>query len=259
MITILQALLLGAVQGFTEFLPVSSSGHLVLLQRLMGLPGEMVYLDITMHVATLLAVLLVLRKEAFDLVRHPLSRRTLQLVASCIPAVVIVLAFKAFVLSAFGGDWLAYGFIATAALIAAGELVAKRARRKPFVTLDRPFRTSSALLMGVAQGLAVLPGISRSGATLCTGLLCGETREAATKFSFLMSIPIILGSAVMGLIDTRGGALPFDTLTTLTAFAAAFLTGLASVHFMLRLVAKRRLWGFAGYLCVLAAVTFFVL
>jgi undecaprenyl-diphosphatase len=245
---------LGIVQGLTEFLPVSSSGHLVLFQRLFGLTGDMLYFDIAVHLATLCAVIIVFRRDVWRLIRHPLSKTALLLVLSAIPAVIIALLFKGLILDAFGGGYLAYGFLATAALLTVTDVCA-RAKASPARDIGIP----SALLMGAAQGLAVLPGVSRSGATVCTGMLSGCDRETSARFSFLMSIPIIIGSGLMSVIDLVKSPVGLAPAPLAAAFLCAFATGIAAIRFMLRIIKKRRFYGFAIYLVLLAAATFFIL
>jgi len=259
MIKIWQAIVLGVAQGLTEFLPVSSSGHLVLLQKLMGLDGEMLYFDILMHAATLLAVIIIFRKDIWRLIKKPLSKESLLLVFSAIPTVAIVMLFKSAITDSFSGSYLGYGFLFTAVLLLVTDLAILRKKQR--LALDRKIKLRSVLTMSIAQGFAVLPGISRSGSTICSGLIAGESRETAARFSFLMSIPIIIGSMIMSIIDI--GKIPdafnFDFLPLFFGFVFAFVFGLFAIKFMLKIIKNRRFWPFVVYLIPLALASFFLI
>ena len=249
---------MGITQGLAEFLPVSSSGHLVLLQNLMGLSGEMLYFDILMHAATLLAVVIVFRKDILWLITHPLSKDSLLLVMSAIPTVIIAVVFKAFIEDSFGGNYLWYGFLTTAVFLLLTDIFVLRKNRMVIGGKLNQIKTRSAAMMGIAQGLAVLPGVSRSGATVCTGLVMRENRETAARFSFLMSIPVIVGSALMGIIDAakNPGMLAFSALPLIAGFVFAFIFGILSIKLMLKIIKNRRLWPFVPYLAALSVIAF---
>ncbi|MCL2751577.1 MAG: undecaprenyl-diphosphate phosphatase [Firmicutes bacterium] len=299
------ALVLGIVQGLTEFIPVSSSGHLVLLQRWFGLSGDLVLFDLCLHLGTALAVAAVLFREILGLFKRPKELGLLAL--SCVPTVALVLVFYGFFKSTFDGRYLALCFLATAVLLTATDLFAgnkrllgaknlysqnekagfamdfcagqgmptkqyscgiarrlnanrhKKTRKDAFEFVNTGSKIGfwTALTMGAAQGLAVLPGLSRSGTTVAAGSLVGADRGKAAKFSFLMSLPVIVGSSVFeaaragGLTSAGAGAAPL-----LTGTAAAFVCGVLAVKFMLKIFSERRLYGFSVYLVLLAVVTF---
>lgn len=255
--SIFEAIALGIVQGFTEFLPVSSSGHLVLLQKIFGVQGDVLFFDTMLHVGTLVAVIAVLWQEVAAILRHPVQKLTGLLIVATIPAVVAALLFEDFIEHTFGGGFLGYAFLLTAALLVFTELfVARRPQRRYDRRGGRELGYGGALFVGCMQAVAVLPGVSRSGSTLAGSLLTGMNREKAAHFAFLMSIPVILGSVVFQSFDlvTEGigdTSLIFPTVVG-TVFAA--VSGFFAVKFMLNLVKKRRLYGFAIYTGVLGAL-----
>lgn len=251
--TVFEALILGLVQGLTEFLPVSSSGHLILIQRLLNIQGDMLFFDILLHAATLAAVLSVFYKDVFALFRHPVKSQLRLLVLSCVPTVLLFLLFKQFFVDAFDGRFLAVGFMVTAVALTATELLSKKRTmlKKPGI--------ASSLIMGAVQGIAVLPGISRSGSTICAGVIYGLDRKDAARFSFLMSMPIIIGSVLMESLDITAVSFDIPPLPAIAGMAAAFISGLIAIKFMLKIIEKKRLYGFSVYLILIAVVALFVL
>ena len=257
------ALILGLVQGLTEFLPVSSSGHLTLLNKIFGIEGNTLLLTILLHVATLFAVFFVLRKEIWQLIRHPFSLEARNLYIATIPTVMIVLLSKGFLEDQFSSaKLLPYCFILTAILLAVTNVIDERNKKKNLYYPDQGFRNNvrSSLVMGIAQGLAVLPGISRSGSTICAGLLAGENREKTAKFSFLMSIPIILGSMLYEILKGDYGTLASTSMIAplIVAFLSAFLVGIFSIKLMLRVVQNAKYYWFSIYLVGVSILAFFV-
>lgn len=253
--TIPAAIFYGILQGLTEFLPVSSSGHLVLFNKIFGTNCDFVFFSVLLHLATLLAVLIVLWKDIKFLFKNPFSKPAKMLYAATIPTILIVLCFKGFFEGSFNGELLPLCFMITALLLIITQVFGKSIRTKKI-----SYKT--AITIGIVQGLAVLPGISRSGSTICTGVLCGLDSKNASRFSFLLSIPIILASIfheLLGVI-TKGAPL-FDVgiIPTLIAFVCAFVVGLLCVKFMLTAFQKISLWWFAGYLIILAGVAFMVI
>ena len=247
-----QAVILGVVQGLTEFLPVSSSGHLVLGQRLLGLHEPQLMFDVAVHVGTLAAVLLVFWRDVWSMIRGlwasdeegRAGRRLIVLVAAAsIPTAVMGLAFKDWFESMFA-SLLAVG----GALMITGCLlmVTKLARGKGLDAANTgPLR---ALVMGVAQGLAITPGISRSGATIATGLLLGLDREFAARISFVMSIPAILGALLLQVLDVAKAGAPGAALPVMLAGGlTAAVVGWAALKLLLSIVRQGRLHLFAYY------------
>lgn len=250
-------IILAFVQGLTEFLPVSSSGHLVLLNKFFGIQNDFLLLSVLLHLATLFSVVIVLKKEVVDIVKHPFGETARKLVISTLPTVVLVLIFKKFVDQSFNGDFLPICFMLTAILIVVSEYLNKKNKNN----LNSKITKKTALFMGIAQGVAVLPGISRSGATICAGLIGGKDRKEVAHYSFLMSIPIICASLIFEVYEyaVSGQALTLMWYEFLIGFVVAFFTGIFAVKFMLKLVEKHSLIWFAVYLAFVSIVSFFVI
>jgi undecaprenyl-diphosphatase len=250
---IFEALILGALQGITEFLPVSSSGHLVLFQKILGIREPALLFDTLVHGGTLIAVFAVLRRDIWQILCRPFQPLTGLLIGATIPAVIIALIFKDPLEGAFAsGSWLGFAFLITACALAFSEFAAK----KPGA--PRPGESMNwfdALIIGVLQGIAVIPGVSRSGLTLSGAISRRLDRDFAARFSFLLSIPAILGALVFQLKDLAAaapegsGGIGLGALMAGTAAAA--VVGFFSVRFMLKLVRRRSLWGFAVYTALL--------
>jgi len=240
---------LGLVQGLTEFLPVSSSGHLILLQHL-GVGEESLAFDLLLHVATLLAVCIVYRKKLWELIRHPLSHETLMLLLASVPTAVIAFAIR-LLLDDYGKLFLPFGFMVTSALLITGQLFKKKAD-------SLVINPKKAIIAGVVQGIAAFPGISRSGSTISSLLIMKTHPEKAGDFSFLLSIPIILGSALVELIAFDG----YRSINYLAAFigmALAFFGGILAIKVFLRLLKNGSLIPFAVYTFALSIVSFVIL
>jgi undecaprenyl-diphosphatase len=244
---IFEAIILGLVQGITEFLPVSSSGHLVLLQKAMGLEGVPIFFDTMLHFGTLVAVVVVLLSEIIAMIRHPIKNHLGMLILATIPAAVVGYFFNDYFESVFqSGSLLGICFLATAAILAGSELMAARIHAK------RQISAKSALSMGLMQALAIFPGISRSGATIAGGLFFGVERTRVAKFSFLMSVPIILGSVVASGNDAMDTGLGDVSIAAIIAgTVAAAVAGFFAVRFMLAIIRKHKLYGFAIYVAAL--------
>lgn len=243
---ILESILLGLVQGLTEFLPVSSSGHLVLLQNVFGISEPQLFFDTMLHLGTLAAVVIVMWKEITEIFRRFFSKMTLSLIIATIPAVAAALLWGDFFEGTFSGRFLGYGFLLTGLLLTLSEMIFSRSGRR------REIGMGGALCMGVMQAVAIFPGVSRAGATISGGLAWGAARRQAAGFSFLMSIPAILGSVVLqGAKILKDTAVAIDWPPTLIGTACAAVSGYFAVRFMLALISKKRLYGFAIYVAVL--------
>jgi undecaprenyl-diphosphatase len=246
------AVILGAIQGITEFLPVSSSGHLVLFQRIFGISEPALFFDIMVHVGTLGAVFVVLWKDIWAVLRRPLQRLTGLLILATFPAVIIALVFKETIEAAFqSAAWLGFAFLFTAAALLVSELLSRRAgQSRNLPAMNWP----DALIIGILQGIAIIPGISRSGLTLSGALSRKLERDFAARFSFLLSIPAILGALILQLKDVcAGGVLTggIGAAPLLAGTLSAGVVGFFSVKLMLRIVRKRSLAGFALYTALL--------
>lgn len=250
---VFEALVLGAIQGLTEFLPISSSGHLKAVQILTGSRwGENLTLDIAVHVGTLLVVVVCFRHDLINLVRglphRAESRRLLfWLFLGSVPAALVGLLAKDFIAKA-PSAWpasIAVGWVLT------GVGLLLLGRRRGTQALEG-LRLPAALTVGMAQAVAIFPGVSRSGATISAGVLAGIERGAAARFSFLLSIPAIGGAAVMECFDA---SIEASDLTVLAAgFLGAVVTGWLALKLLLWLVHGGRLWFFAFYTFTAAGV-----
>lgn len=249
--SILESIVLGIVQGLTEFLPVSSSGHIVLLQKIFGLTGLegatdpwLLFFDTMLHLGSLVAVVIVLWKYIIDLFRKPFHT-LLYLIIATIPAVIFSLLFKDFVDKAFGGSFLGYSFLLTAIILCVAELIAQRTARK------KDIKAGSALTMGLMQVVGILPGVSRSGSTIAGGIAYGVDREKAARFSFLMSIPAIIGANMLQGFEVFKSDVTIQWAPALVGAVCACIAGYIAVKFMLALIQRKKLYGFAIYVALL--------
>lgn len=244
---------LGIIQGLTEFLPVSSSGHLVLFGNLFGIE-ESLFISILLHVATLLSIVVVFYKDIWQMIRHPFSKQTTMLVVATIPTCLIVLVLMPIIKQSFAGGLLPICFLISAILLLVSEQLSKKKEKK-----EMTYKT--AFIMGIAQGFAVFPGISRSGSTISAGLLSGGEKESVAKFSFLMSIPIIFLSLIMEIYEIATGSLKLqiEILPTILAFVSAFVVGIFAIKLMIKLTVKSSLKWFSLYLVIISIVSIFVL
>ncbi len=233
---------MGIVQGLTEFFPVSSSGHLVLAERIFGISNNSLAFELITHLGTLIAVIIVMRSKIFEIIKHPFSSTTLKIVLATIPTVIIVALFEGFFRAAFDGRYLIYCFLTTAALLTLTAFVKPVKIREDIGYLD-------SFIIGVAQGFAAMPGISRSGMTICSSVLLKNDRKKSADFSFLISIPIIIGSAAVELIGRQSMG-TIGWLPLLVGFLAAFCSGLLSIKLLIK--SLNSLQGFAVYLIILS-------
>lgn len=254
-----EAIILGIVQGLTEFLPVSSSGHLEIGQALLGTASEEnLTFAIVVHTATVLSTLVILWAEVAKLFRGTFSTLkwnaekdyVAKILVSMIPVFIVGMFFKDQVEAFFGHGLLLVGIclIITAFLLWMSEFLTKRMHSSGHEVTYR-----DAIIIGCAQAVAVLPGLSRSGTTIATGLLCGVKKESVAQFSFLMVLIPILGEAFLDLLKLLGGEMTttIGWLPLLLGFIAAFLTGCFACRFMLNIVRRQKLIYFAVYcLCV---------
>ena len=255
----LEALILGIVQGLTEFLPVSSSGHLEIGQALLGTAGEENLLfAVVVHAATVLSTLVILWREVAQLFKGTFTTfkwnqdkdYVAKILVSMIPVFIVGMFFKDQVEAFFGNGLLIVGIclIVTALLLWLSEFLTKRLNRQGHEVTYR-----DALIIGCAQAIAVLPGLSRSGTTIATGLMCGVSKEQVAKFSFLMVLIPILGDALLELKDILTGevVVTIGWLPLVVGFIAAFATGCFACRFMIDIVRRQKLIYFAVYcLCV---------
>ncbi|MBQ1632353.1 MAG: undecaprenyl-diphosphate phosphatase [Clostridia bacterium] len=257
------AILLGLVQGLCEFLPVSSSGHLFLVSKLTsGAVGEGYFgsfFTVMLHVATLIAVLFVYREQVLSILRHPIQKLTLHLIIATLPTVAFALILKKFdALDRWldEGNFVGVSFLLTAAFLTVSELLIRR--RKPTKSI-KTMRWTDALVIGGMQAIGVLPGVSRSGSTIAGALGMRLDRKSAADFSFLMSIPAILGGLVLELYKMVKEPAAFDVdlsfgAAMILAMLVAAISGYFAVRYMIRLITKKGLFGFAIYTGVLGII-----
>jgi undecaprenyl-diphosphatase len=256
---IVTAIVLGAVQGITEFLPVSSSGHLVLLQKVFGISEPALFFDTMVHAGTLAAVFVVLRRDIWAILRRIWQPLTFFLVLATLPAVFFALVFRNLIETAFeSGKLLGFAFLITSALLTMSELLAKRAGAAGGgLKKAGEMNWLDALIIGALQAAAIIPGVSRSGSTLSGALSRGLDRDFAARFSFLLSIPAILGALVLQAKDLTKSAAGTGGIGV-TAIAAgtlsAAIVGFFAVRLMLKIVREKSLFGFAVYTAVLGTL-----
>ncbi|NLM74978.1 MAG: undecaprenyl-diphosphate phosphatase [Clostridiaceae bacterium] len=252
--SLIDAIILGVIQGLTEFLPVSSSGHLVFFQRLLGVDEAAVLtFSVAVHVATLFAVVFVYWKKIFEMIKRPFSKLPLQIVAATIPAVVLTLLFGDLIESTYVNPVvLGPGFIFTGLALLFSEKVGNGQKGL------EELKTTDSLMIGAAQGIALFPAVSRSGMTITTSLALGLERGFAADFSFLMSIPPILGAALLDGIDVvKGNTASFESIGTINLLAgmiAAGITGFFAIKIMLKAVKKLKLKYFSYYVITLGTI-----
>jgi undecaprenyl-diphosphatase len=257
-----QALILGIVQGLTEFLPVSSSGHLEIGHVLLGTSGEEnLTFAVIVHAATVLSTLVVLWREVAQLFRGTFTTMqwnaekdyVAKILVSMIPVFIVGVFFKDTVESFFGNGLLLVGvcLLVTAALLALSEWLQKKRQET-----GHEVGYKDAIIIGIAQACAVLPGLSRSGTTIATGLLCGVKKESVAQFSFLMVLIPILGEAFLDLLDLLQGEVVSDLgiLPAMVGFVAAFVTGCFACRFMIEIVRRQRLVWFAIYCAIVGSI-----
>ena len=256
----LQALILGLVQGLTEYLPVSSSGHLAIGSYLFGIEGdENLAFTVAVHVATVLSTLVILWKEIdwifrglFKMQLNDETRYVINIIISMIPVGIVGVFFKDTVENIFGSGLLIVGcmLLLTAMLLTFSYYAKPRQKEK--------ISLRDAFIIGIAQACAVMPGLSRSGSTIATGLLLGNKKEKLAQFSFLMVIPPILGEALLDILKAVKGEELFggiDTMPLIIGFLAAFISGCLACQWMINVVKKGKLIYFGIYCAIAGAIT----
>lgn len=246
-----QAVILGAVQGFAEFLPVSSSGHLILLQRWLGVTEGGLFFDVMLHIGTLIPVCIVFFKEILALFKKPFNKMLFLIIAT-IPAALTGMLLGDLVEGAFyGGDVLAACLLAGTFLLTATELflseVVSKKNQKAL-----PLSYKNTLAMGVAQSIAIVPGLSRSGTVISAGCFMGVERSENANFTFLMSIPIILGAAVVSGYKTLKTGIIIEVLPLIFGVVTAAVTGYIAIKVMLKIIKKANYKWFSLYLVIMA-------
>ena len=255
----IEAIILGLVQGLTEFLPVSSSGHLTIAKDLFGIETSNLSFEVMVHAATVCSTIVAFRKEILDLLRGLFNMQMnsqkeyiLEIAVSMIPIFIVGVFFKDYVEAIFGSGLLVVGcmLLLTAVLLSLSEYLSNRQQGE-----GRPVGFKDAIIIGIAQAFAVLPGLSRSGTTISTGLMLGVRKSDVAQFSFLMVLVPILGEAFLELVggEFSGEASGIPALSLVLGFASAFLSGLFACTLMVNIVKRAKLWLFAVY-CVIVGI-----
>ncbi|MHB1347071.1 MAG: undecaprenyl-diphosphate phosphatase [Candidatus Humimicrobiaceae bacterium] len=276
---IIKSIILGLIQGFTEFFPVSSSGHLIIFPYFFKWDSPSIIFAVTLHFATLLALLTILYRQIWHIIRNFFKgifirqyrqendfKLAVYIIISSIPAAAAGYFFNDYVESLFSNPVFAAIFLLiTAAILISFEYIGKKNEERIARTGKGSKKINSliALFIGLGQAVSILPGISRSGTTISTARLFGVKREEAVRFSFLISIPVIFGSFVFELaksaknaeISVSGGFIAI--ISVVLGFIFAYLSGLIAIKFLTKFSAKRNLNIFAVY-CVLLAIVFFI-
>lgn len=258
MSNILSAIILGIIQGLTEFLPVSSSGHLEIAKQILGhkaVAGENITMTIVLHAATALSTIIIFRNDVKEILAglfqfrwNDQSKFSLKILISMIPAAFVGLIFDEEIDNLFNGNLLLVGcmLIVTALLLFLADKARSTRQKVGFL---------NALIIGLSQAIAILPGISRSGATISTSVLLGLDKEKAARFSFLMVVPLILGKMAKDLISGEISAEHTELAPLIVGFLAAFLTGLFACKLMIKLVKNSQLKYFSFYCIVIAIIS----
>ena len=252
----LEALILGLIQGLTEFLPVSSSGHLEIAKVLFGndaLPNESLTFTVILHFATALSTIVVFRKELLEIIKGLFQFKnneefqfSIKIIISMLPAVIIGVLFEKELEAMFSGNIMLVGFmlLLTAILLLFADKAKKTNNKVSYI---------NAFIIGISQAIAMLPGISRSGATVSTSVLLGVDRERAARFSFLMVVPLIFGKVAK---DILGGEINFQGAEITSygiGFLSAFIAGLIACTWMIAIVKRSKLSYFAIY-CIIIGI-----
>ena len=245
---IINFILIGVVQGITEFLPVSSSGHIVLFGSIFNM-DNLLLLSVVAHIGTLFAVMFCYRNKFKELIKKPFCETNLKLLIATIPTIIIVVLFNSFLEEHFSKHALVWGFLISAILLIVADLNK---------ITNKPLNKRRALIMGVSQGFALLPGVSRSGTTLAFGLLSGAKKEDVLDFSFLMSVPIILASGAYETIKIVNVQIDVNWLGVFVVMITSFIFGILSIKLMLKIVRNNKLYFFSFYLVALSLLVLFL-
>lgn len=280
----IEAIILGLIQGLTEFLPVSSSGHLTIFKAIFGVQTENLSFEVAVHAATVLSTVVAFRKQIWGLLKgffslkmNPQKDYIFKIAVSMIPVFIVGIFFKDQIENLFGQGLLIVGvmLLVTATLLSLSEILSKKNESKTNQKIDNDLLAEKAktegvdysengkligykdaFIIGIAQACAVLPGLSRSGSTISTGLMLGIKKSAVAQFSFLMVLIPILGEAFLDLVkgDFSGSESGIAALPLILGSLSAFVSGLFACTLMINLVKKAKLWGFAIYCAVVGIV-----
>ena len=256
----LEAIILGLIQGFTEFLPVSSSGHLEIGKTLFGIKHEAydsLLLTLVLHLGTALSTIFVFKKEIFEILSSLLKFKidyntlfALKIIVSMIPAVTVGILFQQKIKTLFTNNLILVGimFLITALILYFANDIKNKVKMVSF---------KNAFILGVIQAIAILPGISRSGSTISVALFLGIDRQKATQFSFLMVLPVIFGSIFKIFLDIKKTSVDINYLSLGLGFLTAFISGIFACKWMVALVRERKLKNFSYYCIFIGIISIF--
>lgn len=295
MLNLFNAIVIGFVQGVAEFLPISSSGHLVLIYQLFRITDNSFALTIFLHMATLLSIVYVYRKDIVVLIKHPFCKTNKLLVVATIPTALVGLLLKKTITDSFNLNFIIFGFIFTALILGIADYLSERQvilstikdtatqnnlllkYQSPVITVKNNMVVhekapvfkekditnigisyTQSIIIGLAQGLACFPGISRSGSTIATALMFKVNKSEATTFSFLLSIPVILGSMILAIFDYNQSSAKLSSASIIVACIISFVVGIFSIRFLNKIIKKQKLSYFSYYLLALVFVILFI-
>lgn len=254
-------ILIGLVQGISEFLPISSSGHLVLLYNLFGIDSSTILLSILFHIATLLSVLIYYRKEILILIRHPFCPTNRKIIVTTITTCLLVLLIKPIIDRLFDGKYIFAFFLITAILLLISEYTYERKSIKNRIinistpTIDitnLPITYKQSIIIGITQGIACIPGISRSGSTIAVARMCG-IGDCASDYSFLISIPIIIASLILEIMSGESIS-TYPIIPLIISLIICSVVGLLSIRLVRKLTTKNKLSIFSYYLIIISTI-----
>ena len=248
-------ILLCIVQGVTEFLPVSSSGHLLFVEQLFGITENLMILNLFLHVATLLAVVVVYRKIIWNLLKKPFQPYTYKLIIATLCSVLLAFGYKFSGVDSIVTKIYPFGFLITSILLFACHKV----QRHNIGFSENEISYKNSVLVGVVQGIAVVPGISRSGSTISSLILTGNDEKKASEFSFLLSIPIIIGGFVLELLQIKNDFISVNFqafYVYILAFVLTFIVSIIALKITIKLLKKHKFIVFSVYTFLMFIVTF---
>lgn len=253
--TLTQAIISGIVQGITEFFPISSSGHLVILHNIFGLKQETLTFDVFLHFGTLISIIVFFRKDIFALLNKDYTMLKFIIIGS-IPTFIIGILFRDTVESMFNSGKLAgISLIVTGFFLIFTSIAAMHWKMAHKAT---QLNKGTSILIGIAQGIAIIPGVSRSGATIGTALAAGINEGVALKFSFLLALPAVLGANLLKMRQIYGNLVSMDTIPFLAGGLAAMITGLFAIKVLFGIL-KKNLFYLFGIYCIVAGFSVFIL
>ena len=248
-------ILLCVVQGLTEFLPVSSSGHLLLIEQLFGINGNLMLLNLFLHIATLLAVLIVYRKVIWELLKKPFQPYTYKLLIATIFSVILAFVYKFCGVEKYVSKIYPFAFLLTSVLL----LICHLFQKKSALVSMGEISYKNSFFVGVVQGLAVIPGLSRSGSTIASLVLTGNDEKKASEFSFLLSIPIIVGGFILEILQMDKTGINFDfsaIILYIFAFFLTFIVSLFALKITIKLLKKHKFIIFSVYTFLMFILSF---